>query len=158
MLIKSILLHCAEQTLTRKKFLEHRVVQYWSKIIVVDRFSVEKGEFSRRILSLRANVLQPNQILALACAPQSKWLVFMLSVPFFYFGNLEKSQSRHGQIFPQMQTAQLSKQNTIKNSVLMLIKSLLLHCAEQTLTQNKCLEYRVVQCWSKIIVVDLFFH
>ena len=69
MLIKSLLLHCAEQTLTRKKFLEHRVVQYWSKIIVVDRFSVEKGEFSRRLLSLRANVLQPNHILALARAP-----------------------------------------------------------------------------------------
>ena len=26
------------------------VVQYWSKIIAVDRFSVEKGEFSRNEL------------------------------------------------------------------------------------------------------------
>ena len=33
--------------------------------------------------------------------------------PFFYLGNLEKSQIRRGQILPQTWREQISKQNTI---------------------------------------------
>ena len=36
-----------------------------------------------------------------------------LQFPFFYFGNLAKTQIRRGQILPQTCRAQISKQNTI---------------------------------------------
>jgi len=69
-----------------------------------------------------------------------------LRFPFIYLGNLEKSQTRCGQIFPQTWQEQLSKQNTI-----FLVPTIFITC-KWKLSKFIDTEYLIIENWCLILL------